>query len=598
MNASIDPQDPHAPHHILVVDDNAAIHDDFRKILAADATRSRSEKEDSAFFGTESDPSERMSFELDFAFQGQEALRKVVAALADGRPYSVVFMDVRMPPGWDGIETTARLWEIDPDLQIVICTAYSDYSWEEMVGRLGTTDRLLILKKPFDVIEVVQCAHALSGKWSLLQQTRRHAEALETTVRERTSELETTNSLLEREIDKRRRSEEKLRFTQFSVDNALDPVFWIAPNAGLLYVNEATCRISGYTLQELHAMSVEDIIPDLGTSAWQPFWISVRENGHLILEATQIAKGGQLIPIELTATFFTFEGQELLCVACRDIAQRKEMLEELAAARDVALESVRLKSQFLANMSHEIRTPMNGVIGMADLMSHTPLDRDQREYVDTIRTSADLLLKIINDILDTAKIESGLLRFESLDFDLNEVIEGTMDIVGGGARTKGLELAAYVQGTVYPHLRGDAGRLRQVLTNIVSNAVKFTEQGEVILTVTALAESPTQVQICFEIQDTGIGISEDARARIFSPFVQADNSVIQSGTFDAQSGKPVRLYTHKGYAEDSIWTRAQAWAMLGFSLSAAIAPEATSLLGRARATSDWWLDHVPADHVA
>jgi two-component system sensor histidine kinase/response regulator len=301
-------------------------------------------------------------------------------------------------------------------------------------------------------------------------------------------------------------------------------VFWVAPNAGLLYVNEATCRISGYTLQELHTMSVMDIVPELREIAWQPFWAAMKEERHRILEATYFAKGGNLIPIELTATFFTFEGQELLCVACRDITQRKEILEELSAARDVALESVRLKSQFLANMSHEIRTPMNGVIGMADLMSHTKLDRDQREYIDTIRNSADSLLNIINDILDTAKIESGMLRFETLDFDLNEVIEDTMDVVGGGARSKGLELAAYVEGKAYPHLRGDAGRLRQVLTNIVSNAVKFTEEGEVVLTVTPLAESPTQIQFCFEVRDTGIGIAEEARAKIFAPFVQADSS--------------------------------------------------------------------------
>ncbi|MEO5915820.1 MAG: response regulator [Luteolibacter sp.] len=524
MNSSTNEPALDTQHRILVVDDNAAIHEDFRKILAMDSTRNEFEQEDAIFFGTDSATPDEAPFELDFASQGREALEKVIAANQSGRPYSVVFMDVRMPPGWDGIETTARLWDIDPDLQVVICTAYSDYSWEEMVGRLGRTDRLLILKKPFDVIEVVQCAHALAGKWSLLQQTRRHAESLESTVRARTSELEIANSQLESEIVERRRSEEALRFTQFSVDNASDAMFWVAPDSRLLYVNNATCRILGYTVQELHAMNVLDIVPELREGGWQPFWESLRHDGHRIFEAMHTAKDGSQIPIELTATFFTFGGQELLCVSARDITLRQQILAELSFARDTALESVRLKSQFLANMSHEIRTPMNGVIGMAELMLHTNLDRDQREYVDTIRSSADLLLDIINDILDTAKIESGMLRFETRDFDLNEVIEGTMDIVGGGARNKGLELAGYVQGEVYPHLRGDAGRLRQVLTNIVSNAVKFTERGEVILSVSTLAESDTNVQLCFEVRDTGIGIAEDVRARIFEPFIQADNS--------------------------------------------------------------------------
>ena len=524
MNTPTSNPIPDAPHRILVVDDNRAIHDDFRKILGSDITGDEFDSEEAEIFGASTTVSEKVHFDLDFASQGREALDRVLAAGMAGRPYSVVFMDVRMPPGWDGVETTARLWEADPDLQIVICTAYSDYSWEEIDARLGRTDRLLILKKPFNIIEVVQCAHALTSKWSLLQQTRRHAEALELAVQERTSDLEITNSLLQSEIAERRRTENALRFTQFSVDNSKDAMFWVAPNAGLLYVNAATCGNLGYTVQELHALSVFDIIPELREMDWNQFWESTRNDRHQTFEATHLAKGGQHIPVEITATFFTYEGQELLCVSARDITLRKQILAELSLARDKALESVRLKSQFLANMSHEIRTPMNGVIGMAELMIHTHLDRDQREYVDTIRSSADLLLDIINDILDTAKIESGMLRFETLDFDLNEVIEGTMDIVGGGARTKGLELAAYFRGTVYSQLCGDAGRLRQVLTNIVNNAVKFTEKGEVILSISTLSESATHAELCFEVRDTGIGIAPDVRARIFEPFIQADIS--------------------------------------------------------------------------
>ena len=175
LPASVAEPIPDGPHRILVVDDNGAIHDDFRKILCGDTSGDDFDEENAAFFGTASPTPDKIHFDLDFAFQGLEALELVAAAREAGRRYSVVFMDVRMPPGLDGIETTARLWEIDPDLQVVICTAYSDQSLEEIVERLGTSDRLDFLKKPFEVVDVVRCARELTARWSLFQQGCRTA---------------------------------------------------------------------------------------------------------------------------------------------------------------------------------------------------------------------------------------------------------------------------------------------------------------------------------------------------------------------------------------------------------------------------------------
>jgi signal transduction histidine kinase len=189
---------PNDHRRILVIDDNAAIHEDFRKVLLATTTMPKRIDETEAILFEEQAPKPEMTpFEIDFAFQGEEGLRLIEKSLRDDRPYSMAFVDVRMPPGWDGVETTAKIWQKYPDLQVVICTAYSDYSWEKMVQKLGYSDRLVVLKKPFDSIEVVQLAISLTEKWRLFQQAKLRLEDLEQMVQRRTAALESTNADLE-----------------------------------------------------------------------------------------------------------------------------------------------------------------------------------------------------------------------------------------------------------------------------------------------------------------------------------------------------------------------------------------------------------------
>jgi diguanylate cyclase (GGDEF)-like protein/PAS domain S-box-containing protein len=195
---------------ILIVDDNRTIHDDFRKILGARANDAALDRAESEILGTPlpvTPASEAEVFDLDSAYQGQEGWEMVKAGVGKGTHYAMAFVDMRMPPGWDGVETISKMWEVDPDIQVVICTAYSDYPWEEIIRKLGNVDRLLILKKPFDTIEVCQLAYALTQKWHLAKHAHLKLNQLRAMVQEQTS-------ILQAEVTERRRSEEAMRVSQ------------------------------------------------------------------------------------------------------------------------------------------------------------------------------------------------------------------------------------------------------------------------------------------------------------------------------------------------------------------------------------------------
>jgi len=182
-------------HRVLVIDDNAAIHQDYRKILVADENALMSPAE-AGLFGERQPDTARPAFDVDSALQGRDGVELARVALADGRPYSVAFVDMRMPPGWDGLETVEHLWKIDPDVQVVICSAYTDYDWLELLARLGHSDKLIVVKKPFEPIEILQCASALSRKWQNACALKRHVEGLELVVTDRTKGLEAANRQL------------------------------------------------------------------------------------------------------------------------------------------------------------------------------------------------------------------------------------------------------------------------------------------------------------------------------------------------------------------------------------------------------------------
>ncbi len=327
----------------------------------------------------------------------------------------------------------------------------------------------------------------------------------------------------EREL---RDAEEKYRSI---FENATEGIYQSTHEGSYLSVNPALARMYGYDSPDELMGTVTHIARQLYAQPGRraEFAAQIQEKNFVSdFESEIYRKDGSKIWISERCHGVRDGDGKLLYYegTAEDITARREAQQAIKAARDAALESTRLKSEFLANMSHEIRTPMNGIIGMTDLLLDTELTPKQRDFTQTISGSADALLTIFNDILDFSKIEAGMLSFEEIDFHLPSVVESAVELLAARSAAKKVEIASLVYHGVPTGLRGDPGRLRQVLTNLIGNAVKFTERGEVVVRANCQEETDTHAVIRFTITDTGIGIEPLALARLFQAFVQADGS--------------------------------------------------------------------------
>jgi PAS domain S-box-containing protein len=356
------------------------------------------------------------------------------------------------------------------------------------------------------------------------------------------------------DISDRVRSEQLTRHVAAELGAVVDgspvPIGSLDRNLTVVSWNAAAARMFGWTFEEVRGRFPPHVPPELVEEA-RASWLRAFE-GHDAgtVEVERVRRDGQRIHTLLSAApirdesgeitrlvFLTLDvterkrAEDQLARYCQEVEESRALAEgqaqdlaslaaELDQARNLALESVRLKSAFLATMSHEIRTPLNGVIGMTGLLLDTPLTKAQLHYAETARSSGEALLGLINDILDFSKIEAGKMDLELTPLSLRGAIEDVLDLMAERAHAKGIELVAAIAADVPCQVRGDAGRLRQVITNLVGNAVKFTQQGAVCVRV-ARAESDT---IRFEVTDTGIGLSPEAQTRLFQPFSQADES--------------------------------------------------------------------------
>ncbi len=346
-----------------------------------------------------------------------------------------------------------------------------------------------------------------------------------------------------KDISTRRRAEKALmdseeRFRKiFSHSN--DAIFVVdLKDNSILEANSRAASMLEYDEHELVSMSVFTIHPT-DSQGLLDFFHSVSQRGYgWTDQLTCMTKTGRSLIAEISSSVIEMSGKECMIALVRDMTERRQREEQLARvaheletknfelgqARDQALEAARSKSEFLATMSHEIRTPMNGVIGMTGLLLETELTRSQKFYAETVRNSGEALMTIINDILDFSKIEAGKLELEIINFNLQIAVEETLDLLTEKAATKGLEISAFIFPDVVPEVRGDPGRLRQVLLNLISNAIKFTDTGEVSIQVLRLDETETEIELRVQVSDTGIGIAPEVQTRLFQAFTQADSS--------------------------------------------------------------------------
>jgi two-component system, sensor histidine kinase and response regulator len=307
------------------------------------------------------------------------------------------------------------------------------------------------------------------------------------------------------------------------VRSSTDAIIGLTPGGEITSWNSGAERLYGYTAGEITGRSTSILVPSGCEDDLQELLHRLRAGDHIeSYEAVRSRKDGCQLDVSLAVSALRNRAGEFTgaSMIARDITAHKRIERGVASARDQALQASRVKSEFVANMSHEIRTPLNGIIGMAELLRDTSLDRIQLGYVDALAASGEALLSVVNDVLDFSKIEAGHMELHLDDFELRRAVEEACFLLAELARGKGLQITHVVDEDVPVTVHGDRGRLRQVILNLLSNAVKFTDSGEIRVRVSVGQAD----QLRFVVSDTGIGIEQEDVKRLFEAFVQADQS--------------------------------------------------------------------------
>ncbi len=527
MSNSILPPRMDGNNRILLIDDKPEIHADFRKVLGRAATASDAlDNVMAEFFGPKITADSHSEFELDSAYQGREGLDKVATANAAGFPYAMAFVDVRMPPGWDGIETIKRIWEIDSLIQIVICTAYSDYSWQEIIDKLGKSDRLVVLKKPFDSIEVLQLAHAFTSKWVVTQQARRTVEDLNSLVEERTRALHETNAQLLREMAVREAAQASLKLSEERLSRA----FEASP------MPVAILRMNDHTCIELNRAFLSATGAQRDMLVGRPLWdagvaievdprceiVARLDRGEPVAaqECRFVSSGGQERAALLWIERFELAAGPHLIAVLQDVSEQRELEERLRQSQK--LEAI---GHLAAGVAHDFNNLLTVVTGHTSLqIAKAGMDPETLWSLKQVQGAGERAAALTRQLLAFSRKQIMEKRVVSLC----GVIENVASMLRR-LTPEAIELTFHLPPAL-PPVFADVCNLEQIIVNLVVNARdamlaagSITVRAEVAhVTDADVAASSAEARagefIRLSVSDTGEGMSRETLTHIFEPF--------------------------------------------------------------------------------
>lgn len=540
---------------VLVIDDNRAIHADFKKIFASTDSHSPLDVAETALFGSPAKTKEDSPFLVESAYQGQEGVVAVKKALEEGQPYAMAFVDIRMPPGWDGVETTQKLWEVDPDVQIVICTAYSDYSWKELFEAIGEDDRMVILKKPFETVEALQLAHALTEKWRLRQQSKQKIEDLEKMVGERTRELRKTNDDLQMEIAEHRKTETDLRgktaFLEAQVNSTIDGIVVVDHRGRKLLQNQ----------QMTNLWKIPQEMADDPNDETQLAWVTTmvrnpeafadrvrhlhRNPGESSQEEIEL-KDGTFLDRYSTSVVGKDGTHYGRIWSFRDITERKKMEAHLFQSQ---------KWEIIGQLAGGVAHEFNNILAATTLnLEILQLQHQLPAEAQPALREMEALTKRASSLTQQLLLFSRRQAMQSVRLEINAALANLRKML---ERVLGEPITlVWLPSPLELWVEADPAMLDQAVMNLCLNARDALPEGGTLTLQTSVEEfNAERVKLhpesrlgkfaCLRITDNGIGMPTDVLQHLFEPFFTTKE--IGTGTGLGLASSQGIVSQHKGW---------------------------------------------------